>query len=292
MRMSFIGAGKVGTALGIYFKNNGFMIEGYYSKSSDSTHRASLLTESKAFKNLDELMATTDFIWITVNDDALEEVDTQLATVEVPLEQLPIIAHTSGAHSSNILKNLKQKGYRVYSIHPLQAFNELSISIETLKSTVFTLEGETKDMEQIFRIFERTHNAYFVINEQSKTLYHAGACVLSNYLVTLMDVGFNLLEQAGLKRDEIFEAFEPLIMGTLGNIKAKDPKQALTGPISRGDVKTLSKHVKALEQHDPSALAFYQSMGLKTISMLETSHQNIKNEAAMKEILKGVIKHE
>lgn len=291
MRMSFIGAGKVGTALGLYLQRSGFHIEGYYSKSESSTQRAAGLTQSKVIKSMAELVVSSDFIWITVNDDGLEEIDEQLAGVE-ELTKQHIIAHTSGAYPASILKNLKEKGCDIFSIHPLQAFKELEVSVEALKSTTFAIEGKSKGLDQIKGIFEKTHNPYFILEEKAKTLYHVGACMLSNYLVTLMDSGFNLLEQAGLRREEIFSAVEPLIMGTLENIKMKDPRNALTGPLARGDVKTILRHIQAIEQEVPSESVIYQSMGLKTIEMLEASQETIKNKEAMKEILEGAIDHE
>lgn len=291
MRMSFVGAGKVGTALGLYLKKSGFDVVGYYSKSSDSAQKAARITETNAFKNIAELVVVSDLIWITVNDDAIEEIDEQLAAVEALTNQ-KLVAHTSGALTSGVLKNLKQKGCSLFSIHPLQTFKELEVALEALKSTVFTIEGDVNNLQIIKEIFQKTNNPYIVLKEKGKTLYHAGACVLSNYLVTLMDVGFNLLEQAGLKREEIYSAVEPLIMGTLHNIKTKDPKQALTGPIQRGDVKTLSKHLEAIKDQAPSEIEIYQFMGIKTIEMLEESRQTVKNQAKMLKILKGALQHE
>lgn len=266
MNMSFIGAGKVGTALGIYLKNNGFKIDGYYSKSFESAQKAAELTNSRAYKSIDEV-ASSNMIWITTNDDAIEEVGSQLAKLD-GIGNEHIVAHMSGVHSSTALKELKIKGCSVYSIHPLQAFADILTAVEALTNTVFTIEGSKERLAEVIDILNQTKNQYFIIDESGKTLYHAGACVLSNYLVTLIDSALHLFEEAGMNRQEIFSASMPLVLSTLDNIQKKDTKAALTGPIQRNDLNTLNKHLIAIEKQCGEELDFYKYMAQKTIEMM------------------------
>lgn len=284
MKMSFIGAGKVGTALGIYFKKKGFNIEGYYSRSNISSQKASKLTDSQAFDYIEQL-ATSDIIWITTNDDVIEEVGKQLAELETITDR-HIIAHMSGAHGSSALNTLREKGCSVYSIHPLQAFASPELAVEALEKTVFTIEGSPEQLPIIKSIFDKTGNMNFIINEEGKTLYHAGACILSNYLVTLIDVAFNLFQQAGIERDKILDATMPLIMGTLNNIKIKDTKASLTGPIQRSDYYTIQKHIAEISSKLPEEIEFYQFMGLKTLQMIE-DNKSVEQIEILKKVLNG-----
>ncbi|HAC74007.1 MAG TPA: hypothetical protein DCF46_10460, partial [Porphyromonadaceae bacterium] len=72
MKIAFIGAGQVSTALGLYFKNNGFEIGGYYSRSCKSTERAARLTHSHPYASAGELINDNQMIWITTPDDQIE----------------------------------------------------------------------------------------------------------------------------------------------------------------------------------------------------------------------------
>lgn len=290
MRMSFIGAGKVGTSLGLYFKGKGFEISGYYSKTYASALHASELTGSTAFNSLEELSSYSDMIWITTNDDSIEGVGGQLAQLKNISEGM-IIAHASGAHSSEILLELKQKGCFIYSIHPLQAFAQFETALEELKATVFTIEGDEERLSIIKEIFNKTNNPHFIIQKEGKALYHAGACVLSNYLITLVDVAFKLFQQAGIDRSEIFEATLPLIMGTLKNIQVKDTRDALTGPIQRGDEETIKNHIKAIGEKLPQEKEFYEFMGLKTVEMIQL-HKTKEQVETLKQLFEGGIIYE
>jgi hypothetical protein len=86
------------------------------------------------------------------------------------------------------------------------------------------------------------------IEDENKALYHAAACVASNYLVTLIDFAQYLYEKAGVPDSLAVKVMMPLIEGTLSNIKELGTEQALTGPIVRGDVSTIAHHIEQLER--------------------------------------------
>jgi predicted short-subunit dehydrogenase-like oxidoreductase (DUF2520 family) len=135
--------------------------------------------------------------------------------------------------------------------------------------TVFTLEGNEKGRATAQKILAITGNPYSVIDKDDKVLYHTAACILSNYLVTLIDSGFELLKTTGIAADEITRAFMPLITATLGNIERSGTVNALTGPLVRGDENTIGKHIEAIKKQTPEFLSLYQTMGLATIEMIK-----------------------
>jgi len=286
MKFGFIGAGKVGTALGIYFQKKGYEIIGYYSRTLDSAKWAAKLTNSKSFKIIDDLVKEVDFLFVTTNDDQIEFIDKKLACCK-SLNQNHIVAHASGVYGSDILKEVKKVGCSLYSIHPLQSFSEPCITVEKLDITVFTLEGDDNKMNIIKAMLDKTNNNYFIIDKEFKPLYHAGACIISNYLVTLLNIGFNFFEKAGIDRDKIFNAMEPLIYGTLDNIKNSNTIEALTGPIVRGDEKTILYHLENIQKNIPEELEFYKNIGLKTIEMIEGNRMDSIKAEKIKKILEG-----
>ncbi|MPN47000.1 hypothetical protein SDC9_194600 [bioreactor metagenome] len=121
------------------------------------------------------------------------------------------------------------------------------------------------------------------IETGQKPLYHAGACIVSNFLVTLLESGIQCFEAAGIGRENIFDAVKPLIDSTLRNIREKGTVSALTGPIARGDYNTLGIHLQALREDLPSELQFYKEMAEKTIDMIagkritKEQEQNLRN---------------
>ncbi|MGB9826630.1 MAG: DUF2520 domain-containing protein, partial [Desulfofundulus sp.] len=102
---------------------------------------------------------------------------------------------------------------------------------------------------------------------EDKPLYHAAACIASNYLVSLMHLATNLYGRFGLSQKQAFEALYPLVRGTINNIRRVGPVEALTGPVARGDVPTIAGHLPALDRVGSLESRLYRLVGLYTIQV-------------------------
>jgi predicted short-subunit dehydrogenase-like oxidoreductase (DUF2520 family) len=114
-------------------------------------------------------------------------------------------------------------------------------------------------------IIEALGGAKVMVKDEDKAVYHAAACVVSNYLVSLVHLGEGLYGEIGIEAAMARQAFAPLIEGTVANIERLGPAAALTGPIARGDVGTVARHLEALQRTAPWALPAYREMGLYTV---------------------------
>lgn len=272
--ISFIGAGKVGTALGVYFKQKGCEIAGYYSRTLQHAETASRLTNSEAFTTIEDLLQRSSMVWITVTDDALETVANKIAEMEIP-PHVKAFIHTSGVHSSEILSSIHKKGFATYSLHPLMAFGSVNENVEQLRNAYFSLESvanapsEEINNTVINNLLATIGNKTLSINSDKKELYHCAASVLSNYLVTLLNVAYEMFEESGMSKSEIKKATAPLLHSTLMNVKThENMSEALTGPLKRGDKITVIKHLEALSNYMPSKTALYRELGKETMKML------------------------
>ncbi|BBD46724.1 MAG TPA: hypothetical protein DEP71_03125 [Porphyromonadaceae bacterium] len=268
MKIAFIGAGQVSTALGLYFKNNGFEIGGYYSRSCKSTERAARLTHSHPYASAGELINDNQMIWITTPDDQIEAVVRQITLLPPPRKDEKLVLHASGAYPLSILNPLKENGYQTACAHPLLAFGDPVVAQEKLGNVWFAIEKPGEDNGQLTGFFKACGNQTFTVDPGKKSLYHAAACVLSNYLVTLLDASFAIFEKSGMPRDNIQEAARPLLESVILNLKGKDLKDALTGPIKRGDKNTVRMHLESLNALMPEMTALYTLMGRKTMQLL------------------------
>ena len=289
MRIGFIGAGKVGTALGLYFKKHGLVIAGYRSRSEASARRASMLTESAVFSTLPLLAENCDVLFVTTPDAAISAVDAEAAAHlrQGGLSADTVWIHTSGALPSTELAELASLGCAVGSLHPLQSFGEPAASAEMLENSYFTIEGTARALAAMREIMTACGARFDEIDTANKPLYHAGACVLSNYLLTLLDSGFTLLRAAGMDGETLFDAALPLIEGTLQNVRQKGPAEALTGPIARGDVETVDVHLRALDSALPERAKLYRAMGFATVEMIEGKKLGRNVAAELKYRLRG-----
>ncbi len=287
MKIGFVGAGKVGTSFGIYLKQNGFRVYGYNSRTMESAQKAAMITKSVVVHDIEEIFEKADVAFITTSDYAIAEVVETIIDTNVTLTGKKI-AHMSGAHSSSVLSALKEKGAYIYSIHPLQAFASVEQSVQDLKNTVFSIEGDTEGDNTLEKILSKMGNEYFTITAKQKSLYHAAACILSNYLVTLMDYGLSLYEQIGIDKEKMCTALAPLLKGTLNNVLELGTEKALTGPIDRGDINTVDMHLQALEQYAPKEVQLYQILGLKTLKLAAKSKEYPQKKALYKLLKEGV----
>lgn len=267
MRIGFIGAGKVATAFGRYLYNKGLTISGFYDRHADKVAHAAHHTQSQAFQNTAEAAAHSNMVLITTRDDQIAGVCQRLCEQNA-INRGHLVGHMSGAHSSHILTNARKSDATVFSLHPLQAFADEEKSLADLPHTYFSLEADSGNLDPIKKMLSKMGNPYFTLSPEHKSLYHLSACMLSNYLVTLMASGLSALEASGIDPKKGFAAMRPLIDGTLANIARLGPAQALTGPIARADAGTIKEHMAALNSMGlDSVKSVYTAMGLKTLDL-------------------------
>lgn len=273
MRIGFIGAGRVGTAFGAYLKGHSVKLSGYYSIPKESAENAASLTKSGYYSSIIELVKASDVIFVTTPDSNIEEVANHLAELVKEIDSNELIesmnqktfVHMSGAHSSAKLNALKACGAETGSLHPIQSIADVETAVEQLQSTVFSIEGTEGAVNLLSKLMEQMNNTYFTIKSEQKTLYHMAACTVSNYLVTLVDAGLAMYEAIGIDREVGYKALYPLIRGTVENLKHMDTKEALTGPIARGDINTVKAHLDAVS--DERLEEFYRYLGQATVQM-------------------------
>ncbi len=131
------------------------------------------------------------------------------------------------------------------------------------------------------------------ISAEQKPLYHAAACIASNYLVSLLNVVESIYQSIGITEEDAKKAYLPLIYGSLKNIEFSGSVAALTGPIARGDSGTIQKHFDAINADLPQYASLYSSLGLVTVNLARKKGTLNSHQAKLiSDILKGDTNHE
>jgi predicted short-subunit dehydrogenase-like oxidoreductase (DUF2520 family) len=262
-KIGIIGAGVVGTAVGVVLRHKGYEITSVYDIKFESTKELVERIGCTAYTSPQEVSRSADILFITTSDTAIEDVVDSLADSGAFFPG-QVIVHMSGAQSSEILDRAKDFGAHVLSVHPLQSFANVERAIDILPGSIFSIEGDREAYDTAVCIVESLGGEYFFIDRKAKPLYHAGACVVSNYLVTIIDFGVKLLESTGIPRQVATKALLPLINGTVNNVENIGIPKALTGPIARGDFTTIFKHLDCLEKMAPELMKLYSWLGFYT----------------------------
>lgn len=258
-----IGAGRVGTALAMRLREKGYQVAAVASRSAHSASKLAQETGAKVCRTAAEAARHGELVFLTTPDGLIGTVAEEVAR-EGGFYPGQFVAHASGALPAAVLEPARRAGVTIFSLHPLQSFASPELAVDRLPGSYFAFEGEPGALPLARRLVADLEGVLFEIGAAGKPLYHAAACVASNYLVTLMHLLFTLAQQAGLPREEVFPAFLPLIQGTLQNVGAVGPVAALTGPIARGDVETISGHAQVMGKEDWEV---YRMLGYFTVKI-------------------------
>ena len=244
MKIGFFGAGKVGFTLGKYFRMYGVEVIGYYSHSIQSAKEAAEFTQSQAFINAEDLLAASDVLFFTLPDGVIRNFYEQLPSEKI---QNKIFCHCSGALTAgDAFPNIEQYGATGFSVHPLFAVSDKYRAYEELTDVFFALEGSEEKIALMETWLKGLDLKVKVIEPGVKVKYHCAAALASNYVIALLALSQRLLAECGFSPAEAEEALTPLFAGNAQHIAADGMVQALTGPVERGDLGTIQKHLDCL----------------------------------------------
>lgn len=256
--IAIVGMGRAGSALAHLLQGLEFRVVAVPHRYTSPT----ITVEGRSFpaRPLHQAVREVEVVIIATPDQAIARVAEELAGLE--LGSLQGVLHVSGSLSSRALDPLRCKGIGLGVLHPLQSLADVRAALQNLPGSYFTYEGDAVLEEWAARLVELAGGKFQVIpSPEAKVIYHAGACLVSNYLVVLCQLGIDCLQEAGFREAEARQALLPLMQGTLNNLAVLEPPSALTGPIARGDTGTVAAHLQALTRNLPHLLPLYTLLG-------------------------------
>ena len=261
VRIGFIGAGTVGTALALRLQERGYAVVAVSSRTQASAQKlAQAVPGCQAYADAQAVAEAAELVFITTPDAAIPQVAAQ-----VRWGADNSVVHCSGADSLDVLEPARQAGAQVGAFHPLQTFASVAHAIENMPGSTFALEGEGPLLDTLKDMALALEGNWVQLGAGDKVLYHAAAVIACNYLVTLMKLATDLWRTFDVPTGEATQALMPLLRGTLNNIEKVGLPHCLTGPVARGDLGTIAKHLDALERSAPWVLPAYRELGLQTI---------------------------
>lgn len=270
MKCNIIGAGRLGKNIALALsKAQLISLISICNRSLESAQKAHHeLGYGQAIDKIEHLPAA-EVTWICCNDDAIEDVVATLAQ-SATLKPGSFVIHCSGVLSSALLAPLKKQGCLVASFHPLKAFKTNYLEPTAFKQVDCVLEGDHEVCAWLKHSFTQLGAHLIAIKPEAKAIYHAAACMASNYLITLASCSEELFLKAGINPQQARRMIIHLMQGNLHNLlQTSSIAESLTGPLARGDVQTIALHLEAIDNPDIKRL--YQSAALTTLPLAPLS---------------------
>lgn len=264
--IAVIGAGRLGSSLALALHAAGYPVRAVSSRSPASAEALATQIDGAEATPPEDAVAACDLVFLTVPDGEIAPLAASL-----PWRDGRFAVHCSGALALDVLAPAAQTGALTGCLHPLQSFpsrsspedasrfRDIACGVEAPPPLDAALEGIVADLGASVIRLEGVDRAR----------YHAAAVFVSNYAVALAATAGRAWELAGLPADRARAALAPLMLGTAQNIAADELATALTGPIARGDVATVERHLAALAppDGDPALAALYRRLGAELLRL-------------------------
>ncbi len=279
MKVGFIGAGKVGTTLGKYLREQNISVAGYYSRTIDSAATAAEFTGTKVYQTTEALTEASDTLFIATPDGEIAKVWDCIAGLELSGK---IIGHFSGSLSSHVFSGIEKTGAAGISIHPMYAFGDKFTAYQNFSTAFLVMEGEKEAVRVMKELFgERLRHRILTIRAGDKLKYHAAAAISSNLMIALFETSLRLLADCGFSEEDSKELLTPLVENNIHTMLEKGTAEALTGPVERGDVETVKKH---LEVTDSQTARIYKLLSEVLVQISERKNPE-RDYTALKNLL-------
>ena len=178
-----------------------------------------------------------------------------------------IALHSSGALSSDELGALKRRGAAIASVHPLMTF--VRGAQLSLTGVPFAVEGDAAAVRMAREIVRSLGGRAYTIRTKDKDAYHTWGTFASPLLIALLITGEHVAAAAGVNRNESRQRMLPILNQTLENYAALGAAGAFSGPIVRGDVDTVKRHLGMLRKL-PQAREVYLALARSALKSLPT----------------------
>jgi predicted short-subunit dehydrogenase-like oxidoreductase (DUF2520 family) len=263
--IAIVGPGSLGSAMARALHAAGYRVQEIVHRGGISAKRARALAREIGARAvvISEARFNAGIVWICVGDSAIAACAAELAA---PAQwDGKIVFHSSGALSSRELKQLKQRGAAVASVHPMMTFVR-NVRPE-LRGVTFAIEGDARAVRAARRIARELGGGAVLIDARHKPMYHAFGAFTSPLIVATIAAAEQVARKAGLDQVSVRAAIAPILRQTVTNYLEYGPGGAFSGPLARGDVETVRRHLQVLRAL-PEARAAYVALARSALKTL------------------------
>ncbi len=283
MRISIIGTGNVGTALALELRRAGYTIHALADRSIKVVRKIGKLTGCPNVYGgiLQGCFDKADVVIYAVKDEDILQVVKESRRFDIPPDA--ILAHTSGALSASALSGTGIKKSNLASFHPIQTipFRNFKNS-GFLKNIYFGIEGGIAALAVFKKITRKLKSDFIIIPGKAKPEYHLSCVLASNFILANFYLNELISKSIGISADKLFASQEPLLRSTLENLKKRGAADSITGPVARGDAKTIKIHLDVMHRKYPEFVEYYRSASRALMKAAHARNKKLDTEKLKK----------
>ncbi|MEO0071802.1 MAG: Rossmann-like and DUF2520 domain-containing protein [candidate division WOR-3 bacterium] len=259
-RIKIVGAGKVGIAFAWHLQRLGYEICDISDRQLEKTRFAWKLLYTAHRRQPTAKSRQPDVVFLTVPDSGIEK---EFKRLKGELAPGTIVVHCSGVYGAEVFKSRVgscECGIETLALHPVRSFFSIEQAIADLPGSFFALDGTKKGLHFGKEIVRRLGGKWVIVSGKDRPLYHVMCVFASNFLNALFETSERIGKEIGISERKVRELLLPLTDGVIKNIREKGPVVTLTGPISRGDKRTVELHIKTLRRRLPELVSLYKEL--------------------------------
>jgi predicted short-subunit dehydrogenase-like oxidoreductase (DUF2520 family) len=280
--IAIAGPGSLGNALAISLHGAGYRIIEIFSRPG----KASRLRARSLARKVRARVAVigkeachADVLWLCVPDREIRNCAELFARSGGWSKQ--IVLHSSGVLTSDELAALRSRGASVASAHPLMTF--VAGEIPSFAGVPFAIEGDRTAALVVNRIARQLGGEPFQLRKADKAAYHTWGVFASPLLAALLATTEQVAAAARIPRQRARKMMLPILRQTLANYASLGAANSFSGPIVRGDIDTVERHLRVLES-TPVARKVYAALAQAAMEYLPT-----KNKAGLQQVIDGAL---
>jgi predicted short-subunit dehydrogenase-like oxidoreductase (DUF2520 family) len=277
-RIAIVGAGNLAGALAVSLHGAGYRIDQIVARESAASLRrarrlarevraSAVIANAPGVININ-VNINAEIVWFCVPDGAIASAAESLAGAADWSGKVAL--HSSGALTSDELRGVRRRGAAVASVHPLMTF--VRGSRPPLAGVPFAIEGDRKAVRAARAIVLDLRGQPFAIRREQKEAYHAWGMFASPLLTALLAASERVAGAAGVSRTAARERMLPILRQTLANYARLGAPESFSGPIARGDVATVGKHLEVL-RNVPGVREVYVALARTALRDLPAKHR-------------------
>jgi predicted short-subunit dehydrogenase-like oxidoreductase (DUF2520 family) len=262
-----VGAGPVATALAGALRLGGVPVLGLWARRAAPARHAGSIAGVAAFSSAPpDILLETEIVILAVRDQSVADVAQMLLGTGL-INKRHVLLQCAGAMSAKeVLGRVAGQVAGVGTLHPLSAIADGKLAMRALKGTVFGVEGDDVGRAAAGKLVAAMTGIVLALDGTQMASYHAAAALASNYIVAVVDAAAGMLANAGVSADRAAQAVIPLAEGALRNIAAHGTTGGLTGPIRRGDLGTVQRHLDAIKNR-PELAEIYRALARRAVEI-------------------------